>query len=262
MHWNDGRGIVIQERDLHFLHELATFRVVDREQAKIIAGFGSTTRVNARLLALTRTGFLRRFFLGTTAGGTKALYSLSQKGAQFVGVPLRGPRRRGDMALVGDRFVEHQLAVNGIYCSLKVETAKSGIALERWMGFQKSVASHVELIPDAYFEIESTAGTLAAFLELDLGTESLTVLREKAHQYVQYAISDHFRSEFGQGRLRVLMIGHSERRMRSIRQVVASLTEKLFWFGSLEAIQRDGLLAPLWLRPKGDEKIPLIPKLQ
>ena len=37
-------------------------RVIDREQAKCIAGFGSTTRVNIRLLALTRAGLLRRFY--------------------------------------------------------------------------------------------------------------------------------------------------------------------------------------------------------
>jgi len=56
-------------------------RIIDQEQAKIVAGFGSTTRANVRLLGLTRAGFLRRFFLGTTAGGTKALYAISRQGA-------------------------------------------------------------------------------------------------------------------------------------------------------------------------------------
>ena len=36
--------------------ELAVMRVIDREQAKVVAGFGSTTRANARLLKLTRAG--------------------------------------------------------------------------------------------------------------------------------------------------------------------------------------------------------------
>src|SRR5216684_95442 len=130
------RGMVIQERDRHLLRELAIMRVIDREQAKIVAGFGSTTRANARLLALTRAGLLRRFFLGTTAGGAKALYALSKKGAQLVGVPERGPQRRHDAALVGDFFVEHQLAVNAIYCALKSQSvAQTEITLERWLGF-------------------------------------------------------------------------------------------------------------------------------
>src|SRR5947207_1145413 len=112
------RGLVFQPRDRHLLEELAAMRVVDREQAKIVAGFGSTTRVNARLLRLTRAGLLRRFFLGTTAGGAKALYALSLKGARAIGVPLRGPQRRQDEAIIADFFVEHQLAVNDLYCRL------------------------------------------------------------------------------------------------------------------------------------------------
>ena len=101
--------------------ELGVVRIVDREQAKVVAGFGSTTRANARLLALTRAGLLSRFFLGTTAGGAKALYTLSQKGAQLAKVPHRGFRRRKDQALVADFFVQHQLAVNEIYCALKFD---------------------------------------------------------------------------------------------------------------------------------------------
>ena len=63
---------MVQERDLHLLRELAVMRVIDREQAKIVAGFGSTTRANARLLALTRAGLLRRFFLGSGGGGKRS----------------------------------------------------------------------------------------------------------------------------------------------------------------------------------------------
>src|SRR5882724_6960630 len=112
-------GMVIQSRDRHLLHELAVMRVIDREQAKIVAGFTSTTRANARLLALTRAGLLRRFFLGTIAGGAKALYTLSEKGARLVGVPENGPRRRQDEAVVADFFIQHQLATNEVYCALK-----------------------------------------------------------------------------------------------------------------------------------------------
>ena len=94
------RGLVVQPRDMKLLGELAIMRVVDREQAKIVAGFGSTTRANARLLALTRAGLLRRFFLGSR----KSLYALSEKGAQLAEVPLRGPRRKANEMLVADRY--------------------------------------------------------------------------------------------------------------------------------------------------------------
>ena len=133
---------------------------IDREQAKVVAGFGSTTRANARLLALTRAGLLRRFFLGTTAGGAKALYALSLKGARLVGVPENGPRRRQDEAVVADFFIQHQLAINEVYCSLKYgNRSPNGITFERWMGFPKQPVPGLRLIPDGYVELETPSGT-------------------------------------------------------------------------------------------------------
>ena len=111
-------GMILQDRDRHLLKELAVMRVIDREQAKCVAGFGSTTRANRRLLLLTRAGFLRRFFLGTVGGARKALYALSMKGALLVDVPYRGPRRATDQTLAGDLFTAHQLRINELYCRL------------------------------------------------------------------------------------------------------------------------------------------------
>src|SRR6266478_6830045 len=99
---NNHKGIVLQDRDRHLLRELGIMRVIDREQAKCVAGFGSTRRANSRLLILARAGLLRRFFLGTKGGGQKALYTLSASGAKRVNVPFRGLRRRSDEVLVAD----------------------------------------------------------------------------------------------------------------------------------------------------------------
>src|SRR6478752_3394702 len=106
---NSACSIVLTDRDRLLLKELAIGEVIDREQAKRIAGFKSTTRANDRLLKLVRAGFLRRFFLGTRAGGTKAIYSLSAKGAQVVHIEGRLIKRKNNSLLVGDLFVEHQL---------------------------------------------------------------------------------------------------------------------------------------------------------
>jgi Replication-relaxation len=110
--------MIVQPRDREFLRELAILRVADREQVKLVAGFKSTTRVNTRLLKLTRAGLLRRFFLGS-GGGRKALYALSEKGARLIDAPMRGPRRPQGAMLVADLFVEHQLAINSIYCAVR-----------------------------------------------------------------------------------------------------------------------------------------------
>src|SRR3989442_14010658 len=106
------RRIVLQERDRHLLRELSLMRVVDRDQAKVVAGFRSIMLANRRLLALTRAGLLKRFFIGTVAGGKKALYSLSSLGANLVRVPCTGPRRQNDEVVTVDFFVYHQLGIN------------------------------------------------------------------------------------------------------------------------------------------------------
>ncbi len=263
MSGNNGKqapGIVIQERDRHLLRELVVMRVIDREQAKTVAGFGSTTRVNVRLLALTLAGLLRRFFLGTIAGGAKAIYTLSPKGAQLVNVTAHAPRRRSDEALVADTFVVHQLAINDLYCSLKYQKLPiPDVSFRHWMTFYEPIQTGLRLIPDGYFELETSSGVLSAFLEVDLGSESLKVWKEKVSHYLQFALSGQYQTRFGQTQFRVLVLAPSERRLQSIRQVVAALTEKIFWFRSLESIHRDGFSAPLWLRPKGEERLPFMP---
>ena len=256
---NEG-GIVIQDRDRHLLEELATMRVVDREQAKIVGPFGSTTRVNARLLALTQAGLLRRFFLGTTGAGTKALYALSPKAAKFLDVPLRGPRRRKDETLAADFFIQHQLTINEVYCALKYGALPQGVAFRRFEVFGPIIPG-TQLIPDGYVEFETPAGTLAAFLEIDLGHEHRSIWKEKAERYLELKDTDAPEAERFERPFRVLVILPSERRLRSIRRAVTEVTKKIFWFASLESIRRDGLFAPVWLRPTGEDHLPLIKEL-
>lgn len=82
MSGSKARPMILQKRDLEFFKVLGQHaRLVDREQAMKFAGFTSQTRINARLLKLTANGFLRRYFLGTFKGGSKALYTLSPKGS-------------------------------------------------------------------------------------------------------------------------------------------------------------------------------------
>jgi hypothetical protein len=253
------RGMVIQERDRHLLRELSLMHVIDREQAKVVAGFGSTTRTNARLLMLTRAGLLHRMFIGTVAGGAKALYTLSEKGARLVGVSASGPRRRKDEAVVADFFIQHQLATNVVYCALKyAKPAPVGISFRRWKTFPKRPAPGVRLIPDGYVELETPSGIVAAFLEVDLGHERLRVWRDKVRNYLDLAVTGNFEREFKQSRFRVLVVADSERRLDAIRDVVLTVTDKIFWFATFESIHRDGVFAPIWRRPRGDMPQPFV----
>lgn len=52
-------GLVLQECDRQLLRALTLLPVVGPEQAKLVGGFHSMSKANARLLALTRAGLLK-----------------------------------------------------------------------------------------------------------------------------------------------------------------------------------------------------------
>jgi len=252
-------GMVLQERDRHLLSELGVMRIIDRETAKTVAGFGSTTRANTRLLVLTRAGILRRFFVGSIGAGRKAVYTLSRKGAELVAAKLGGIERASGRLVLGDRFVEHQTGINEIYLALKYRPGPDSFAgLSRWLTFRQSISEAIKLTPDAYLEMRAGETLRAMFLEVDLGTEALSEWQKKAAYYLQLAVSGEFLKRFRQPQFRVLVVASSDRRIANIRSTVVKSTDKIFWFTTFETINRDGLWSPVWLRPKGDQRHSLL----
>ena len=248
-------GFVVQERDKHLLRELSLMRVIDREQARIVTGFRSMMVTNRRLLLLTRASLLKRFFIGTVAGGKKGLYSLSPLGADLVQLPCTGPKRRNDEAVTVDFFVYHQLGINDIYCTFKYRPIPlADTRLARWESFNRPIDSQSSLKPDGYLEVQSPQGTIAAFLEFDLGHENLTVWKGKVEAYLRYAVSGEFGRGFHQPQFRVIVVTDSERRRETLRKSIATITDKIFWITTTDSIHRDGLWSPIWFRPRGDHE--------
>lgn len=237
---------IIQERDRRLLRELAVLIVVDREQAKVVAGFHSTTRVNVRLLALTEAGLLKRFFLGTIGGARKALYALAPAGANLVQVPLRGPRRRHDETLVTDFFVMHQLRTNEVMLAARYGNAPHDFAT--WQSFHEPLHDVPPVIPDGYLAFTGYK-ELHAFIEADLGHETTRVWRKKVEAYVSYAVSGKFTERFGHRQFRVLVVAPSPTRIALLRTTTAQITEKIFWFTTFDAIRTQGFWSSIWLRP-------------
>lgn len=247
-------GVVVQDRDRHLLAELGVMRIIDREMTKLVAGFGSTTQVNTRLLELTRAGLLRRFFIGSIGAGRKAIYTLSPKGAELVHAKFGGIHRASGRLLLGDRFIEHQTGINEVYLSLKCRTVPPGVRLHRWLTFRQSISETAKLTPDAYFELQAGDAVRAMFLEVDLGTEALSEWHKKTAYYLQLAVSGEFAKRFQKPQFRILVVASSERRLNNIREVVAKSTDKVFWFTTFDSINRDGFWSPVWLRPRGDSR--------
>lgn len=253
---NKGKaGLVLQDRDRRLLSELGTLRIVDREMAKLVAGFRSTTRANTRLLKLTRAGLLHRFFIGSAAAGRKAIYTLSHKGGILTGTEYRRISRSHGKTLVGDLYIEHQMRVNEVYATVKHRPLPAGVRFLRWRSFHEPFTQTTRLVPDGYCEIETA--TRPMFLEADLGHQSMRVWEQKTRSYLQFAISGEFTRLFRQPQFRILVITTSQRRLAKIRSVIARQTDKVFWLSDFQTINRAGFWSAVWLRPKGDQCLSL-----
>jgi hypothetical protein len=251
--------LVLQQRDLVLLKTLALLRIVDREQARMICGFGSLTRVNARLLKLRRAGLLKRFFFVSAEGGKRAIYCLTNRSAILIGSPHNAIQRPADSFLLGDKFVAHQLALNQVYCAcLLKEPLPDGIAVRSWRTFRKPLSPSHSLIPDAYFEIHSIESVRPMFLEVDLGTEGLTVWNKKIEQYVRFAASGEFARLFHSNRFSVLVVATTEGRLQSLRACIRKITAKLFYLTMFEKIKEHGFWHSVWFRPEGEQTQSLI----
>ncbi len=233
-------------------------RIIDGDLSRLVAGFRSTTRVNTRLLKLTRAGLLNRFFVGTIGGGRKAIYTLSPAAGALLGLEYRRISRSHGKTLVGDLFVEHQMRVNQVYAQVKHRPLPDRFRFVRWLTFFEPLSKTSRLVPDGYFEIQTDAGIRGVFLEIDLGNQSKKVWEQKVRSYLQFAVSGDFQRLFRQQQFRVVVITTSERRLRSIRAAIAKHTDKLFWLSDFESINRAGFWSPIWFRPTGDHPGPLI----
>ena len=250
--------LIVQERDRRLLVELATMQIIDRELAKVVAGFGSTTRANTRLLKLTRAGLLNRFFIGSIAAGRKAVYTLSPRGGLLAGTEFRRISRSHGKTLVGDLYIDHQTQINEVYATVKHRPIPAGLRFIRWRYFHEALTKDSRVVPDGYFELAQSASIRASFLEIDLGHQSMKVWEQKIRHYLQFALSGDFPRFFQQNQFRVLVITTSQRRLMTIRSVIAKQTDKVFWLSDFQTINREGFWSATWLRPKGDQRLSLI----
>jgi hypothetical protein len=256
---NRKQGLVIQERDKKLLWELGIMRVMDREQAKLVGGFGSTTRANTRLLALTKAGLLKHIFVGTIAGGRKALYALTAKSNALVDVRIPPLSLKQDLKLAGNLKLEHQMQINSVfvnvkYCAIPI----AGARFIRWIPFREPLTQSIPLIPDGYFELDTLTGVRSMFLEVDLGTEPIKTWESKTRNYVHLAVSGEYSRIFSKTQFRVLVLTTTEKRLQSIRSAILKITDKIFWFSTFETINRECFWSPVWLRPVGDQKHSLL----
>jgi len=252
-------GTVVTERDLALFRVLVIARVLDCDQIMAICRFSSARRTNRRLLKLVRAGLLRRWFVGTESRGVKALYGISPEGMRLIGEQPQGLLAwKQDRVITSSQFLAHQQAVNQIFILARFQPLGEKTSCERWMTFREPLSTAVPIIPDGYLEIKQAGAVFPMFLEIDLGTESSKIWRCKVEGYLKFALNGDFERGFHEKRFRVLVVLNSSRRLDVVRQTIAERTDKLFWLSTQDRLRSESLLAPIWIRPKGEECLPLL----
>src|SRR5687767_9032260 len=161
--------MVLTERDRAIVRDAAMLQLVSRPQFEQLGHFGSRTRANAGLARLVRFGYLASRRQPVVGGSRRVLYHLGRLGEEVLA--LKGGQRR--FKELSDLFIEHHLRTTDVLLSFRT-TNDAAYTLERCVTEQVLRSSRPgAVVPDAYLEYHHRGLPFAAFVEVDLGTESL-----------------------------------------------------------------------------------------
>lgn len=241
--------MVLTDRDRQVIADVSQFRVLTREQLSRLGHFRSKTRANAVLLRLVKFGYLSRRYQPAIAGTQRALYYLGPNGGTLARGTDALERRR--IRAISDLFLAHQLLITDVHIGFRQAAA---CRVERWLTDEELRASDLGLVPDGHVEYVLAEKHFGAFLELDRGTETLGRFQAKVRAYVHLTTADRYRKAFGRTYFRVLVVAPSATRIEHLRQATAAITDRIFWFTTIERLTVEGPFAPIWLRPTGPER--------
>lgn len=237
--------VILQIRDRKILSLLETLRVASREQITSLCGFGSATRANTRLSQLVRAKYLARDFIGTIKGGRLAIYF----------IPHHGPTsKRGPAGF--EAAVVHELELGQLYLMFHQDAQRQGRFI-RWRRVDSQLGTS-GIIPDALIEVDAQKGSKTLLFEFDRATEGTQTWRTKTIKYLDLARRPDLSRLIGNERFAVLVVVPTAKRLAQVCAAIASQTTKIFWISTIEAIKRDGLFGPIWLRPASAEKLSLL----
>jgi hypothetical protein len=202
-----GRGRAVRlraqlgERDVAVLDSLAKLRLLTGKQVqRLHVADGSPTtqarRTRALLQRLTDLHLvvrLTRRVGGIRAGSEGYLYGLSGLGQAVLGVGGPLNRRRRSVWETKPWFQDHVLAVAELAVELTTRTRVGPAELLAfnaepacWRRFTGPGGQLITLKPDAVVRIGLGEYEQQAFIEMDLGTESLPTIERKCRRYVAY----------------------------------------------------------------------------
>ena len=270
---NPGR-MVLQPRDQEIIKAVYEFRVISRQQLQQLLGIDGARRMNQRLRKLYDHKYLSRYFLHNNRGSAKALYYLGPRGAAIVshelGIdPKVIKRKQKATSRLHELFLNHALGLNDIRIAFSIGLAnRPGMDLERWINDNDCQQQYHAVVhgrdvirrfrPDGYFRIVYQGKLYSCFVEFDRSTMTIGRFVGKVHSYIDFGSKGYYQKRFGVRYFRVLVVTKTAERLNNLKKAVGSVTDKLFWFTTIDQITPDTVFEPIWQRVGKQELYPLI----
>jgi hypothetical protein len=273
---NRPEPIVLQPRDEKIIHKVYEFGFLTREQIQRIFNFNCTVRANIRLRKLFDHGYLSRRFAPTIRGSRRAIYFLGSKGVQVVSQlsgtdPLETREIQRKSFEKKDLFFNHDILVNDVRISFdQAMNGSDSFKLDQWMTpadciheytiFNPALNQEIKKVfkPDAYFRYISRGKLFNCFLEVDRSTMSNSRFESKVLSYLEYAQSGLYQHRYGFKFFRVLVVTKTRERLLNLKSTTGRLTDKIFWFATLDNIIPHRMLNSIWERPRSDKTFSLL----
>ncbi|MDE1925538.1 MAG: replication-relaxation family protein [Patescibacteria group bacterium] len=205
-------------RDIALLRDLGEYRFLNTEQILALHQ-GGQRNLMRRLAAMFDLGFLDR---PKTQGNARlrsshTVYSLDRKGAEVLGKDAEereGLLRRIRETKHTSPLMAHAIMISQFrVCLMLALKNRPDIKLTRWVqgnDLKSMLPKSSELVPDAFFVLETPTRTCPCFLEADRATMGVKKFLPKLQKYWRHFRVKGFQDSLGITNFRVLTgkIGH------------------------------------------------------
>lgn len=205
----------------------------------------------------------------TSSGRPQNIHNITRRGFQNLPPEFQDEEYRPPRITTSSPFVRHCLLTNEILASMSIACRDARYSChfltesEARAATQRVHAGNAELLPDAVIALSNAAGKSALFfLEVDRGTESLTVLRRKVELYSTWHVGNtFFRPTFATATrgFRVLFVLPNATRLEQLLQLTAAEPEpRIFWCTTLDQARAAAVLGPVWRVSGCEDRCPLV----
>lgn len=233
---------------------VAKLRLVSHAQlarifAPVDASPASAARTVRRTLArLSHLGVLARTARrigGVRAGSAGFVYYLGPVGQRLIAYwDGQGFVRGRYRPEPGERYMRHRLAVSDLYVGARLAERNGSLDLlafdiepDCWRRSIDGFGNEVILKPDAFIRVGVGAYEDRVFCEVDLGTESRSVIARKLRAYLDYFHSGAEQAEHGVFP-RVLLLADTESRKEALVEVCTRIPAEYWQLFAVTTLDR------------------------